>query len=230
MNPPTTNSKPDERYRRCVDHCETPPLPYEDAIPPPAASTCTGRGRSRTAHLLLARWWWWPMMVIAGVRPSVSRSLVVVADDGDRRPFASSSSHRSLDGWCSTDEDGPDAAVILSIAGSVAAAAAGNTVGRALLQTLQHLLRRLVMDTNQLDDIKHFGDACSLDDKVESFLSNERSKGFSFGEVSSIRTRNKITCCQFSSDGKLLASAGHDKKVAYAVELITASENHILPS
>lgn len=37
--------------------------------------------------------------------------------------------------------------------------------------------------------------------------------GFSFGEVGCIRTRNKVTCCHFSSDGKLLASAGHDKKV-----------------
>lgn len=38
--------------------------------------------------------------------------------------------------------------------------------------------------------------------------------GFTFGEVGCIRTRNsKVTCCHFSSDGKLLASAGHDKKV-----------------
>lgn len=37
--------------------------------------------------------------------------------------------------------------------------------------------------------------------------------GFSFGEVGCIRTRNKVTCCHFSSDGKLLASAGHDQKV-----------------
>lgn len=37
--------------------------------------------------------------------------------------------------------------------------------------------------------------------------------GFSFGEVGCIRTRNEVTCCHFSSDGKLLASAGHDKKV-----------------
>ncbi|KAH7864840.1 hypothetical protein Vadar_034494 [Vaccinium darrowii] len=89
----------------------------------------------------------------------------------------------------------------------------------------------ITSSTNQLDDIEHFGDVGSLDDNVESFLSNdgdgnlygtlkqsltehktEPSKSFSFGEVSSIRTRNKITCCHFSSDGKLLASAGHDKK------------------
>ncbi|KAK3013431.1 hypothetical protein RJ639_010243 [Escallonia herrerae] len=91
----------------------------------------------------------------------------------------------------------------------------------------------LASSTNQLDDIEHFGDVGSLDDNVESFLSHdggdgrdlygtlkqtltehktESSKGFSFGEVGCIRTRNKVTCCHFSSDGKLLASAGHDKK------------------
>ncbi|KAM7521806.1 hypothetical protein LguiA_011708 [Lonicera macranthoides] len=90
----------------------------------------------------------------------------------------------------------------------------------------------LASSTNQLDDLEHFADVGSLDDNVESFLSNdgdgrdlygtlkqtlaepktEPSKGFSFGEGSCIRTRNKVTCCHFSSDGKLLASAGHDKK------------------
>ncbi|PIN22765.1 WD40 repeat-containing protein [Handroanthus impetiginosus] len=40
----------------------------------------------------------------------------------------------------------------------------------------------------------------------------ETSKGFSFGEVDFIRTGNKVTCCHFSTDGKSLASAGHDKK------------------
>ncbi|THF96125.1 hypothetical protein TEA_020020 [Camellia sinensis var. sinensis] len=92
----------------------------------------------------------------------------------------------------------------------------------------------LASSTNQLEDIEHFGDVVSLDDKMDSFLSHdgeegrdlygtlkpgltehktESSKGFSFGEVGCIRTRNKVTCCHFSSDGKLLASAGHDKKV-----------------
>ncbi|KAM0002574.1 putative transcription factor WD40-like family [Helianthus debilis subsp. tardiflorus] len=87
----------------------------------------------------------------------------------------------------------------------------------------------LASSTNQLDDIEHFGDIGALDDNVESFLQQDAgdystlkqtltepktgsSKGFSFGEVGCIRTRNKVTCCHFSSDGKLLASAGHDKK------------------
>ncbi|KAG6726132.1 hypothetical protein I3843_02G054200 [Carya illinoinensis] len=93
----------------------------------------------------------------------------------------------------------------------------------------------LASSTNQLEDIEPFGDVGSLEDNVESFLSNddgdvrdlfgalkrnsaeqaaETSKGFSFNEVSSIRKSNsKVVCCHFSSDGKFLASAGHDKKV-----------------
>ncbi|XP_011020662.1 PREDICTED: transcriptional corepressor LEUNIG-like [Populus euphratica] len=93
----------------------------------------------------------------------------------------------------------------------------------------------LASSTNPLEDIEHFADVGSLDDNVESFLSPddgdgrdlfgtlkrnssehaaEASKGFNFSEVSSIRKSNgKVVCCHFSTDGKLLASAGHDKKV-----------------
>lgn len=93
----------------------------------------------------------------------------------------------------------------------------------------------LASSSNQLDDLEHFGDVASLDDNVESFLSHhddadardifaalkrsptehnpEPSKGFSFNEVGCIRTSNsKVVCCHFSSDGKILASAGHEKK------------------
>lgn len=49
------------------------------------------------------------------------------------------------------------------------------------------------------------------------YLPWEFISGFSFGEVGCIRTRNKVTCCHFSSDGKLLASAGHDKKVGVSL-------------
>ncbi|KAM7259022.1 hypothetical protein ACFE04_014763 [Oxalis oulophora] len=90
----------------------------------------------------------------------------------------------------------------------------------------------IASSTNQLDDIENFG---ALDDNVESFLSQDdgdgrdlfdtlrrnpseqaadTSKGFTFSEVGSIRKSNsKVVCCHFSTDGKLLASAGHDKKV-----------------
>ncbi|CAN1242676.1 Transcriptional corepressor LEUNIG_HOMOLOG [Linum perenne] len=89
----------------------------------------------------------------------------------------------------------------------------------------------LASSTNQLEDIEHFGDVGD----VESFLSHdegdgrdlfgtlkrepsehaEASKaGFSFREVGSIRkSSSKVVCCHFSTDGKWLASAGHDKKV-----------------
>ncbi|KAJ6798579.1 transcriptional corepressor LEUNIG-like protein isoform X4 [Iris pallida] len=93
----------------------------------------------------------------------------------------------------------------------------------------------LAASSNQMDDLEHFGDVGSLDDNVESFLSHhddgdardifaalkrsptehnpEPSKSFTFNEVGCIRTSNsKVVCCHFSTDGKLLASAGHEKK------------------
>ncbi|XP_059660269.1 transcriptional corepressor LEUNIG_HOMOLOG-like [Cornus florida] len=107
-----------------------------------------------------------------------------------------------------------------------------NSVPKSLMMFGAEGTGGLASSTNQLDDIEHFADAGSLDDNVESFFSNdggdgrdlyglkqsltehktESSKGFSFGEVGCIRMSNKVTCCHFSSDGKLLASAGHDKK------------------
>uniref|UniRef100_A0A6N2MXV3 LisH domain-containing protein n=1 Tax=Salix viminalis TaxID=40686 RepID=A0A6N2MXV3_SALVM len=92
----------------------------------------------------------------------------------------------------------------------------------------------LASSSNILEDMDRFGDIAALDDSMEQFLApdgdgrdlygtvkqslsenqKESSKGFTFGEVGCIRTRNsKVTCCHFSSDGKLLASAGHDMKV-----------------
>uniref|UniRef100_M4F7J0 LisH domain-containing protein n=1 Tax=Brassica campestris TaxID=3711 RepID=M4F7J0_BRACM len=84
----------------------------------------------------------------------------------------------------------------------------------------------LTSPSNQLADMDRFVEDVSLDDNVESFLSHEDgdqrdavgrcmdvSKGFTFTEVNSVRaSTSKITSCHFSSDGKMLASAGHDKK------------------
>ncbi|WRX33310.1 WD40 repeat - like 10 [Theobroma cacao] len=75
-------------------------------------------------------------------------------------------------------------------------------------------------------DMERFVEDGSLDDNVESFLSHDDtdprdtvgrcmdvSKGFTFMEVNSVRaSTSKVNCCHFSSDGKLLASGGHDKK------------------
>ncbi|XP_022132160.1 transcriptional corepressor LEUNIG isoform X2 [Momordica charantia] len=75
-------------------------------------------------------------------------------------------------------------------------------------------------------DMDRFVEDGSLDDNVESFLSHDdtdprdpvsrcmdSSKGFTFTEVNSVRaSQSKVSSCHFSSDGKLLASGGHDKK------------------
>ncbi|KAK6238895.1 hypothetical protein QUC31_004364 [Theobroma cacao] len=90
----------------------------------------------------------------------------------------------------------------------------------------------LTSSSNLLEDIDRFD---PLDENMETLLSHdggdgrdiygtvkqspsehqkESAKGFTFAEFGCIQTRNsKVTCCHFSSDGKLLASAGHDKKV-----------------
>ncbi|KAG4382640.1 hypothetical protein GLYMA_14G128300v4 [Glycine max] len=84
----------------------------------------------------------------------------------------------------------------------------------------------LTSPSNQLADVDRFVEDGSLDDNVESFLSHDDtdprdtvgrcmdvSKGFTFSEINSVRaSTNKVVCCHFSSDGKLLASGGHDKK------------------
>jgi WD40 repeat protein len=44
------------------------------------------------------------------------------------------------------------------------------------------------------------------------------TSGFTFTEVSSVRaSASKVVCCHFSSDGKLLASGGHDKRVSLKI-------------
>lgn len=59
---------------------------------------------------------------------------------------------------------------------------------------------------------------------IQFFLSD-----FSFSEVSSIRKSNsKVVCCHFSSDGKYLASAGHDKKASTILGKRFDAECHLL--
>ncbi|KAG0605882.1 hypothetical protein M758_9G095200 [Ceratodon purpureus] len=113
----------------------------------------------------------------------------------------------------------------------------------------------LASPSNQLADMERFGEDGSLDDNVESFLSHEEadpreslfggskrspaghsmdvSKGFSFNEVTCLRaSTSKVVCCHFSSDGKLLASAGHDKKAVLwnmdTLKLKSSLEEHSL--
>uniref|UniRef100_A0A2N9END1 LisH domain-containing protein n=1 Tax=Fagus sylvatica TaxID=28930 RepID=A0A2N9END1_FAGSY len=51
--------------------------------------------------------------------------------------------------------------------------------------------------------------------KIRSIASTrDEHKGFTFEEVVTLHSsKNKVVCCHFSSDGKLLASAGHEEKV-----------------
>ncbi|KAJ4708365.1 Transcriptional corepressor LEUNIG [Melia azedarach] len=97
-------------------------------------------------------------------------------------------------------------------------------------------LGSLTSAPNQLTDVDRFVDDGSLDDNVESFLSpddadprdrvgrsGEVGKGFSFSEIRHIpASTSKVETCHFSSDGKLLATGGHDKKaVLWCTESFT---------
>ncbi|XP_037492439.1 transcriptional corepressor LEUNIG_HOMOLOG isoform X4 [Jatropha curcas] len=97
----------------------------------------------------------------------------------------------------------------------------------------------------------------AVDENVESFLSAEDEKddnkdtplgtlklrstahrkndhkGFTFEEIGCLSSsKSKVVCCHFSSDGRLLASAGHDKKVFVwnmeTFDFIDSSEGHSL--
>ncbi|ONM11786.1 leunig-related3 [Zea mays] len=104
----------------------------------------------------------------------------------------------------------------------------------------------LASSSNQMDALDSFVD---FDENVDSFLSNddvdgrgmfaalekgssehntESLKGLSLSEVGNNRTsNNKVVCCHFSSDGKLLASAGHEKKESGALQTFHGHRSHV---
>ncbi|XP_059299378.1 transcriptional corepressor LEUNIG-like isoform X2 [Lycium ferocissimum] len=66
---------------------------------------------------------------------------------------------------------------------------------------------------------------------IHGFLITKEHEWFTFNEVNSVRASgSKIVCCDFSSDGKLLASGGHDKKAVLwhpdTLKQKTALEEH----
>lgn len=86
----------------------------------------------------------------------------------------------------------------------------------------------LASSSNHMDDMEHFGDIGVLDENLDFFHDSdtsmfipskngpaehnmESSKGLTF--MNKRTSINKVLCCHFSSDGKILASAGHEKKV-----------------
>nr|CAB3476049.1 unnamed protein product [Digitaria exilis] len=84
-------------------------------------------------------------------------------------------------------------------------------------------------------DMDHFVEdgSMSMEDNVEPFLSHDdtdpravgshcitSSKGYILQEMSSAQaSTSSVLCCHFSSDGKLLATGGHDKKACGVVLL-----------
>ncbi|PUZ35955.1 hypothetical protein GQ55_9G001500 [Panicum hallii var. hallii] len=104
----------------------------------------------------------------------------------------------------------------------------------------------LASSSNQMDTLDSFVD---FDENVDSFLSNddgdgrdmfaalkkgssehnsESLKGLSLSEVGNNRTsNNKVVCCHFSTDGKLLASAGHEKKESGALQTFNGHSSHV---
>ncbi|KAH9784888.1 transcriptional corepressor LEUNIG-like [Citrus sinensis] len=108
-----------------------------------------------------------------------------------------------------------------------------NNMHKTLMMNGSEGTGSLASASNLLEDIDRFADVGSIDENMESLLSHDGgdgrelygtlkhspehqkqpTKGFTFCEVGCIRSRNsKVTCCHFSSDGKLLASSGHDRK------------------
>ncbi|RLM93019.1 transcriptional corepressor LEUNIG-like isoform X1 [Panicum miliaceum] len=80
--------------------------------------------------------------------------------------------------------------------------------------------------TNPLVDMDHYVEDDSMEDNVEPILLHDgidlraagshcinSAKGFILREMSSAQaSTSSVLCCHFSSDGKLLATGGHDKK------------------
>ncbi|KAH9558982.1 hypothetical protein CY35_06G035600 [Sphagnum magellanicum] len=159
-----------------------------------------------------------------------------------RKQVANSSGPANSTGTANTTGPSPNSAPstpsthtpgdVMSMAGALQH---NSSISKPLLMYGTDGTTTLASPSNQLAEMDRFGEDGSLEDNVESFLSHEEadpreslfgtskrspaghnmdvSKGFSFNEVGCLRaSTSKVFCCHFSSDGKMLASAGHDKK------------------
>ncbi|KAK6945018.1 LIS1 homology motif [Dillenia turbinata] len=87
-------------------------------------------------------------------------------------------------------------------------------------------VKMLPPQRNQLADVDHLAEGVTIDDNVESCFSlndthardaygkdTDAPKSFKFKELRVVpASTSQIECCDFSSDGKLLAAGGQDKK------------------
>ncbi|XP_057429035.1 transcriptional corepressor LEUNIG-like isoform X3 [Lotus japonicus] len=105
-------------------------------------------------------------------------------------------------------------------------------------QNVESTKRMITESTRPVESAQDCADAKPADENVESFLSFEdepadnriepfsnlkrisatcsrnENKGFSLQEIGCLhKSINKVLTCHFSSDGKVMASAGHEKKV-----------------
>nr|GMD47695.1 transcriptional corepressor LEUNIG-like isoform X2 [Ipomoea batatas] len=114
--------------------------------------------------------------------------------------------------------------------GTIASATTKTSVAK------QHKLTVISAMDHFVDDL-----SSSLENHVEPFLSHDDAApsneaddhGFTFAEINSVRaSASKVICCDFSSDGKLLVSGGHDKKaVLWHTDTLTPKatfEEHLL--
>ncbi|CAN1331357.1 Transcriptional corepressor LEUNIG [Linum perenne] len=80
--------------------------------------------------------------------------------------------------------------------------------------TLQAEMDRILDDRTLDDNVESFFSHDAGDPRDRGGLSSDVTKGFTFTEIRALpASTSKVECCHFSSDGKLLATGGHDKKV-----------------
>ncbi|XP_057437045.1 transcriptional corepressor LEUNIG_HOMOLOG-like isoform X3 [Lotus japonicus] len=180
-----------------------------------------------------------PKMKMAQSQHSLSQQQEQLQQNNRKRKQPSSSGAANSTGTGNTAGPSPSSPASTHTPGDGLNTASSmqhvNSVQKSMMMYGTEATGGLASSSNLLDDIERLGDVGALEDNVESFLSNdggdggnlygtikpspaeqqkESSKGFTFAEFGCIRTRNStVTCCHFSSDGKMLASAGDDKKV-----------------